>query len=211
MREGGPGGSGNEGSARVKTEFLVQMDGLGNDNDGVFVLAATNLPWFLDPAIRRRFQKKIYIPLPDEAARAQLFRIHLGADHGAKFTADSFGQMARRTKGLSGSDIAYVVQDALMMPINKVQTATHFRKISCLPKSDTAKAAQFLLQLNIKIKSNRERTSAQMMPQSDFAKALQALMMPNKEMQKATNFKNVSWTCSQKCAVIFWGQLVANE
>ena len=64
----------NESSRRVKTEFLVQMQGVGNDDQGILVLGATNLPWALDPAIRRRFERRIYIPLPDEKARTTLFR-----------------------------------------------------------------------------------------------------------------------------------------
>lgn len=60
----------NETSRRIKTEFLVQMQGVGNDNNGILVLGATNTPWELDPAIRRRFEKRIYIPLPDVHARA---------------------------------------------------------------------------------------------------------------------------------------------
>jgi vacuolar protein-sorting-associated protein 4 len=45
----------NEASRRIKTEFLVQMNGVGTDTDGILVLAATNIPWQLDTAIRRRY------------------------------------------------------------------------------------------------------------------------------------------------------------
>ena len=68
----------NETSRRIKTEFLVQMQGVGNDNDGILVLGATNVPWELDAAIRRRFEKRIYIPLPDLQARSVMFKIRLG-------------------------------------------------------------------------------------------------------------------------------------
>jgi vacuolar protein-sorting-associated protein 4 len=64
----------NDSSRRIKTEFLVQMQGVGNDMDGVLVLGATNTPWGLDNAIRRRFQKRIYITLPDANARAGIFK-----------------------------------------------------------------------------------------------------------------------------------------
>lgn len=50
------------------------MQGVGTDDQGILVLGATNLPWALDPAIRRRFERRIYIPLPDEKARTTLFR-----------------------------------------------------------------------------------------------------------------------------------------
>lgn len=125
------GGANAEDTARMKTEFLVQMDGLGNDNDGVFVLAATNLPWSLDPAVRRRFQKRIHVPLPDEPARSELFKVHLG-DMSSSLgnTENAFRDLALRTPGFSGSDIANLVQDALMMPVKKVHTATYFRKVS---------------------------------------------------------------------------------
>lgn len=54
------------------------MNGVGNDMDGVLVLGASNVPWELDPAIRRRFEKRIYIPLPELQARTSQFKIRLG-------------------------------------------------------------------------------------------------------------------------------------
>merc|ERR1712227_1194362 len=60
--------NGSESARRIKTEFLVQMQGVGNDNDGILVLGATNIPWVLDAAIRRRFEKRIYIDLPEAPA-----------------------------------------------------------------------------------------------------------------------------------------------
>ncbi|KAK7421474.1 hypothetical protein QQX98_002173 [Neonectria punicea] len=118
-----------EDTARMKTEFLVQMDGLGNNNDGVFVLGATNLPWSLDPAVRRRFQKRIHVPLPDDHARVELFKVHLGDMVSSLGNTDAaFRDLAWRTNGFSGSDISNLVQDALMMPVRKVHSASYFRK-----------------------------------------------------------------------------------
>merc|ERR1711874_638159 len=68
----------SESARRIKTEFLIQMQGVGNDNDGILVLGATNIPWVLDAAIRRRFEKRIYIPLPEQNARGMMFKLHMG-------------------------------------------------------------------------------------------------------------------------------------
>ena len=68
----------NEAARRIKTEFLVQMDGVGKEDDGILVLGATNVPWDIDPAAHRRFQKKIYITLLDEPARLAMFRLNIG-------------------------------------------------------------------------------------------------------------------------------------
>ena len=119
----------NDATRRIKTEFLVQMQGVGVDNDGILVLGATNIPWNLDAAIRRRFEKRIYIPLPEEAARRRMFEIHIG-DTPNQLSVRDNQQLAHKTDGYSGADIGIVVREALMMPIRKVQTATHFKLVS---------------------------------------------------------------------------------
>uniref|UniRef100_A0A1A9UU52 vesicle-fusing ATPase n=1 Tax=Glossina austeni TaxID=7395 RepID=A0A1A9UU52_GLOAU len=119
----------NDSVRRIKTEFLVQMQGVGNDTDGILVLGATNIPWVLDSAIRRRFEKRIYIPLPEAHARLVMFKIHLGnTTH--TLTEQDLKVLAGKTDGYSGADISIVVRDALMEPVRKVQTATHFKRVT---------------------------------------------------------------------------------
>ncbi|GFY67712.1 vacuolar protein sorting-associated protein 4B [Trichonephila inaurata madagascariensis] len=119
----------SESARRIKTEFLIQMQGVGNDNDGVLVVGATNIPWVLDSAIRRRFEKRIYIPLPEVNARLDMFKLNV-RDTPHTLTESDFKALAIGTEGFSGADIAVLVQDALMQPVRKVQTATHFKKVS---------------------------------------------------------------------------------
>ncbi|BGP22448.1 Proteasome activator BLM10 [Rhodotorula toruloides] len=118
----------SEASRRIKTEFLVQMNGVGNDQSGVLVLGATNIPWALDVAIKRRFEKRIYIPLPDPAARVKIFHLNIGTTPCQLSQAD-YRKLAEMTDGYSGSDLAVVVRDALMQPVRKVLSATHFKEI----------------------------------------------------------------------------------
>jgi vacuolar protein-sorting-associated protein 4 len=128
----------SEASRRIKTELLVQMQGVGHDMTGVLVLAATNIPWALDPAIRRRFEKRIYIPLPEVHARARMFELNVGSTP-CRMTPPEYRILADKTDGFSGSDIAVVVRDALMEPVRKVQSATHFKEVLAAdPKSPGA-------------------------------------------------------------------------
>jgi len=121
----------HEASRRVKAELLVQMDGVtsaspeseGDDPDMpsrpkmVMTLAATNRPWDLDEALRRRLEKRVYIPLPIEVGRRQLFDINL---RDVKLD-DSFDmdKLVIGTEGYSCADITNVCREAAMMGLRR--------------------------------------------------------------------------------------------
>lgn len=103
----------SETTCRIKIEFLVQMQGVRHHNDGTLVLGATNIPWVLDSAIRRRFEKRIYIPLPEEMACAHMFPLYLeSTSHNP--TDANIHELAHKTEGYSGADISIIVRDSLM-------------------------------------------------------------------------------------------------
>ncbi|KAI9809643.1 MAG: Vacuolar protein sorting-associated protein 4 [Sarcosagium campestre] len=125
----GPRGEGeSEASRRIKTELLVQMDGVGRDSKGVLILGATNIPWQLDGAIRRRFQRRVHISLPDLPGRMRMFEMAVGTTP-CELKAADFKTLGQLSDGYSGSDITIAVQDALMQPVRKIQTATHYKKV----------------------------------------------------------------------------------
>ena len=84
----------------------------------VMVLATSNKPWDLDEALRRRLERRIYVPLPDEASRHEMLNIHL---NGVKL-ADGVDTMelARRSEGYSGADLQLACRDASMMPMRRM-------------------------------------------------------------------------------------------
>ena len=116
----------HEASRRLKSELLMQMDGVGSSaasagtsakDSMVMVLATSNKPWDLDEAMRRRLERRIYIPLPDEGARKQMLQIHL---EGVKLGGDvSLEHLARLTEGYSGADLHLACRDASMMPMRR--------------------------------------------------------------------------------------------
>lgn len=133
----------SEAARRIKTEFLVQMNGVGNDQTGVLVLGATNLPWALDSAIRRRFEKRIYIPLPETQARSRMFQIHVKNTPCTLSPAD-YKHLGEVTPRYSGADVGIVVRDALMQPIRKVQSATHYKWVEAPDRNDGNKTRKYL-------------------------------------------------------------------
>lgn len=116
-------------SQKVKTEFLRQMDGIGpkSDDQRLLVLAATNLPWSLDVAMRRRFEKRIYVPLPDQQGRDHLFKLKVGQAK-TELTEDDYNNLAKKSSGYSGADVAIAVREALMLPLRDYQAAKFFQE-----------------------------------------------------------------------------------
>uniref|UniRef100_A0A9J7XT66 vesicle-fusing ATPase n=1 Tax=Cyprinus carpio carpio TaxID=630221 RepID=A0A9J7XT66_CYPCA len=106
----------SEAARRIKTEFLVQMQGKHKASIGLLLSHGY------------RFEKRIYIPLPEQHARCSMFKLHLGSTPNSLDEAD-FITLGEKTNGYSGADISIVVRDALMQPIRKVQSATHFKKV----------------------------------------------------------------------------------
>ena len=117
----------------IKTEFLMQMRSA--DNDGIHVLGATNIPWELDAAVRSSFEKRIYILLPEENARRQMFEMHIG-NTPTNLSPHDFGTLAQKTDGYSGANIGIVVRETLMMPLRKIQSSTHFKQMSGTSPTD---------------------------------------------------------------------------
>ncbi|KAK2161937.1 hypothetical protein LSH36_107g02025 [Paralvinella palmiformis] len=127
-QRGSQGGGGeHEGSRRMKTELLVQMDGLSKSDDLVFLLAASNLPWELDHAMLRRLEKRILVDLPTCDARKAMFIHHLPAivctsqENGLELISDiDYDEVATKTEGYSGADIRLVCKEAAMRPVRKI-------------------------------------------------------------------------------------------
>ena len=115
---------------RLKTEFLVQLDGAGTDQDArVVVVGATNRPDELDEAARRRFVKRIYVPLPDVAGRNQLLRVLLrDADNGLQ--DEDIAMLVEKTAGYSGADIRALANEAAMGPMREIMTSCKMMDIT---------------------------------------------------------------------------------
>jgi vacuolar protein-sorting-associated protein 4 len=95
------------------------------------IIAATNLPWDLDQAMLRRFERRICIPLPDGTAREGLIQNKLQSAYHS--LDDSHIQaLAQATNGYSGADLTTLVRDALMQPIREMEQAESFQQVSGL-------------------------------------------------------------------------------
>ncbi|MQM12532.1 hypothetical protein Taro_045450 [Colocasia esculenta] len=110
----------NDSSRRLKSEFLVQFDGVAsNPDDLVIVIGATNKPQELDDAVLRRLVKRIYVPLPDEKVRTVLLKNQLkGRDF--SLPGNDMQRLVKETEGYSGSDLRALCEEAAMMPLREL-------------------------------------------------------------------------------------------
>jgi transitional endoplasmic reticulum ATPase len=99
-------------SAKVVSHFLSEMDGFAQNNRGVLILGATNVPWEIDSAFRRpgRFDRVLFVPPPDREARASILKLHLAQRPAA---ADvNLAPLAQGTSGFSGADLEFIIETA---------------------------------------------------------------------------------------------------
>ncbi|MDO7597315.1 MAG: ATP-dependent zinc metalloprotease FtsH [Pseudomonadota bacterium] len=106
-------GGGNDEREQTLNQLLVEMDGF-EGNEGVIVIAATNRPDVLDPALLRpgRFDRQVVVPLPDIRGREQILNVHLGKVPAADDVKAAL--IARGTPGFSGADLANLVNEAAL-------------------------------------------------------------------------------------------------
>jgi cell division protease FtsH len=117
-RAGGGGSGGNEDREQTLNQILVEMDGF-DVGSGIVVMAATNRPDILDPALLRpgRFDRHVTVDRPDLVGRVKILELHA---RGKPFTHDvDFGYVARRTPGFSGADLANVVNEAALLAVRQ--------------------------------------------------------------------------------------------
>lgn len=110
----------HDSTRRMKTEFLVQFDGVSTGaEDRLLIVGATNRPQELDEAARRRFTKRLYVPLPDEQARKQIIR-NLMQKQKNNLTEECLSYVADRTAGFSGADMSSLCKEAAMVVLRAV-------------------------------------------------------------------------------------------
>ncbi|MES1190641.1 MAG: ATP-binding protein [Steroidobacter sp.] len=118
----------SEHTRTVVNEFLSQLDGMGKDNNGVLILAATNMPWDVDSAMKRpgRFSRQVFVPPPDATARAKMLEIKLT---GIPAQAIDVNALAELTKHFSGADIDGLIELAKEYALEDAVLGKHDRQL----------------------------------------------------------------------------------
>ncbi|KAI3488064.1 hypothetical protein L1887_47942 [Cichorium endivia] len=129
----GNNGTASNGQGKEDDADDAESKKLRGALQGAILTEKPNIKWedvagLEDAAIRRRFQRRVHISLPDQPARMRMFEIAVGSTP-CELKADDYKTLAKLSEGYSGSDISIAVQDALMQPVRKIQTATHYKKV----------------------------------------------------------------------------------
>ncbi|XP_038616249.1 fidgetin-like protein 1 [Tachyglossus aculeatus] len=113
----------HESSRRIKTEFLVQLDGAATSSeDRILVVGATNRPQEIDEAARRRLVKRLYIPLPAAAARKQIVMSLMSKEH-CSLSEEQIDSVVGQSEGFSGADMTQLCREASLGPIRCLRAA----------------------------------------------------------------------------------------
>ena len=138
-----------ESSRRMKTEFLVQLDGAGTSReDRILFMAATNRPWDLDDALLRRVPRRVLIPLPDETARRVILDGLLDrGDVAQKISAADRAAIVNATENYSASDLRLLAEDAVQEPLRELGeriASINIKDVRPCKKTDFAKALRVI-------------------------------------------------------------------
>jgi len=138
-----------ESSRRMKTEFLVQLDGAGTSReDRILFMAATNRPWDLDDALLRRVPRRVLIPLPDSTARRVILDGLLDrGDVAQKISASDRAAIVNATANYSASDLRLLAEDAVQEPLRELGeriASINIKDVRPCKKTDFAKALRVI-------------------------------------------------------------------
>ena len=138
-----------ESSRRMKTEFLVQLDGAGTSReDRILFMAATNRPWDLDDALLRRVPRRVLIPLPDATARRVILDGLLDrGDVAQKISASDRAAIVNATENYSASDLRLLAEDAVQEPLRELGeriASINIKDVRPCKKTDFAKALRVI-------------------------------------------------------------------
>lgn len=111
---------------RLKTEFLLQMDLLTTNTDSILIISSTSLPWSIAPAIRRRFSRRVYIPLPDYSSRTQIIAQYTSP---STLTPLQTSKLSKLTDSFSIPQILQLIKSTYSLPTKRSETGTFFMKI----------------------------------------------------------------------------------